>query len=57
MVEWRNPDVITYVFFLYEQISVILLGFYGCVSLPCAPLFHVSRNLMRRRHGNAGPTS
>ncbi|KAM5543982.1 hypothetical protein V8D89_002599 [Ganoderma adspersum] len=29
MVEWKSPDVIAYNFFLYEQIAVILLGFYG----------------------------
>ncbi|KAI1792339.1 hypothetical protein LXA43DRAFT_887850 [Ganoderma leucocontextum] len=29
MVDWRNPNVIAYNFFLYEQISVIVLGFYG----------------------------
>ena len=37
MVEWRNPDVIAHIFFLYEQISIVLLGFYGCVSLRPSP--------------------
>ncbi|KAH9846910.1 hypothetical protein C2E23DRAFT_890475 [Lenzites betulinus] len=29
MVHWEDPGVIEYVFFLYEQIAVFLLGFYG----------------------------
>ena len=32
MVNWKDPEVIAYDFFLYEQIAVFLLGFYGCVS-------------------------
>ncbi|KAI0777461.1 hypothetical protein BD413DRAFT_516816 [Trametes elegans] len=28
-VDWMDPEVIVYVFFLYEQIAVFLLGFYG----------------------------
>ncbi|TBU39402.1 hypothetical protein BD309DRAFT_872372 [Dichomitus squalens] len=31
MVDWKDPEVIAYDFFLYEQIAVFLLGFYGCV--------------------------
>ncbi len=34
MVHWQDPEVIVYVFFIYEQIAVFLLGFYGC-----APFF------------------
>ncbi|TBU21442.1 hypothetical protein BD311DRAFT_236920 [Dichomitus squalens] len=30
MVDWKDPEVIAYDFFLYEQIAVFLLGFYGC---------------------------
>lgn len=30
MVHWQDPEVIVYVFFIYEQIAVFLLGFYGC---------------------------
>ncbi|KAI0828489.1 hypothetical protein BC628DRAFT_1316556 [Trametes gibbosa] len=29
MVHWEEPAVIGYVFFLYEQLAVFLLGFYG----------------------------
>ncbi|KAI0746260.1 hypothetical protein C8Q80DRAFT_1271180 [Daedaleopsis nitida] len=29
MVNWQDPDVIVYCFFLYEQIAVFMLGFYG----------------------------
>ncbi|KAI0635344.1 hypothetical protein C8Q77DRAFT_1054891 [Trametes polyzona] len=29
MVKWEDPNVVFYVFFLYEQIAVFLLGFYG----------------------------
>ncbi|KAI0643985.1 hypothetical protein C8Q79DRAFT_913560 [Trametes meyenii] len=29
MVDWEDPEVIVYTFFLYEQIAVFLLGFYG----------------------------
>ncbi|OJT03160.1 hypothetical protein TRAPUB_6267 [Trametes pubescens] len=29
MVHWQDPEVIVYVFFIYEQIAVFLLGFYG----------------------------
>ncbi|OBZ77323.1 hypothetical protein A0H81_01660 [Grifola frondosa] len=29
MVEWQNPSVIEYNFFLYDQMAVFLLGFYG----------------------------
>lgn len=40
MVHWEDPGVIEYVFFLYEQIAVFLLGFYGWVrsfELPIIP--------------------
>ena len=40
MVNWKDQEVIAYDFFLYEQIAVFLLGFYGCVS-PAA--FYLSR--------------
>ena len=33
MVNWKDPEVIAYDFFLYEQIAVFLLGFYGCVHV------------------------
>ncbi|KAI0748919.1 hypothetical protein C8Q74DRAFT_1212368 [Fomes fomentarius] len=29
MVDWQDPAVVAYTFFLYEQIAVFLLGFYG----------------------------
>ncbi|PIL26973.1 hypothetical protein GSI_10111 [Ganoderma sinense ZZ0214-1] len=29
MVDWKNPNVVAHTFLLYEQISVVLLGFYG----------------------------
>ncbi|KAI0710568.1 hypothetical protein C8Q76DRAFT_737903 [Earliella scabrosa] len=29
MVDWEDPEVVTYVFFLYEQITIFMLGFYG----------------------------
>ncbi|KAI0367314.1 hypothetical protein BV20DRAFT_1114838 [Pilatotrama ljubarskyi] len=29
MVDWKNPDCIVYIFYLYDQIAVFLLGFYG----------------------------
>ncbi|KAI0748914.1 hypothetical protein C8Q74DRAFT_1212350 [Fomes fomentarius] len=29
MVDWQDPAVVAYNFFLYEQIAVFLLGFYG----------------------------
>ena len=31
MIDWKDPEVTAYTFFLYEQIAVFLLGFYGCV--------------------------
>ena len=52
MVNWKDPEVIAYDFFLYEQIAVFLLGFYGCVSpvsraspllLPLPPPFAPAR--------------
>lgn len=39
MVHWQDPEVIVYVFFIYEQIAVFLLGFYGCA--PFFPLRYV----------------
>ncbi len=29
MVDWQDPAVVAYNFYLYEQIAVFLLGFYG----------------------------
>lgn len=39
MVHWQDPEVIVYVFFIYEQIAVFLLGFYG--SAPLSPVRHM----------------
>ena len=58
MVNWKDPEVIAYDFFLYEQIAVFLLGFYGCVSpvsrasplllpLPLPPPFARARARLR----------
>ena len=35
MVDWKDPDVIAYVFFLYDQLAVVLVGLYGCVRVCC----------------------
>ncbi|KAI0354130.1 hypothetical protein OH77DRAFT_1426546 [Trametes cingulata] len=29
MVDWKNPECVAYIFYLYDQIAVFLLGFYG----------------------------
>ena len=45
MVDWKDPNLIAYIFFLYEQITVVLVGFYGCVCLRITSLFAADRSV------------